>query len=421
MSLIEIEEGAGAAGTALGPNIALADSRASSDRGNGQLPPEDKPPSDVVSINGAELLDRVYAFVRRFICYPSDHATASHVLWIAHAHLIDAWFTTPRLAILSPEPGSGKSRVLEITALLVPNPLLSASSSAAFILRSVTNQEKRPTILYDEIDAVFGPQARGNEDLRAMINMGYRKGMSVGRCYMEKGKVRTEQLGTYAAVAMSGLGNLPDTIMSRSIIIPMRKRAPDEIVEPFQPRHHEKLGEVLHDDLAAWAASVAASIDSAQPDMPDGIVDRKEDVWRPLLTVAEIAGGKWPDLARLAATDAVQVAKASGQPSLSAQLLSDLRDCFGDSLQLATSDLLNKLLADDEAPWGDLKGRKLDARKLAELLRPYGIRSITIRVADDSTPKGYKREAFYEAWKRYLPQPDATSATSATDGGTPKE
>src|SRR3546814_20586174 len=94
---------------------------------------------------------------------------------------MEAWFSTPRLAVLSPEPGSGKSRVLEITAMLVPNPLLSVNSSAAYILWKVSDQANRPTILYDEIDTIFGPAARGNEDLRGMVNAGYRRGAKIGR------------------------------------------------------------------------------------------------------------------------------------------------------------------------------------------------------------------------------------------------
>lgn len=409
-------ERAGAASTATGPDDAKAVSPASLFNPDQPMTP-DGMQADAASIDGAGLLDRIHAFTRRFICYPSDHASTSHVLWIAHTHLMEAWFSTPRLAVLSPEPGSGKSRVLEITALLVPNPLLSVNSSASFILRTMADQDNRPTVLYDEIDAIFGPNARGNEDLRAMINAGYRRGAMIGRCYIEKGKVLTEQLATYAAVALGGLGNLPDTIMSRSVIIRMRKRAAGEKVEPFQPRVHEGQADALRSELAEWTASIARMAETAQPAMPDCIVDRNADVWGPLFTVADLAGGAWPEAVRMAATDAVMSAKTTERPSLGAQLLADIHACFGDADRITTVDLLSRLLADDEAPWGDLRGRKIDARKLADMLREYGIRSSTIRMPNGQTPKGYKREAFHDAWKRYLPASPArtTSATSDTD------
>ena len=72
--------------------------------------------------DGAKLLDDVHAFLGRFVAYPSEHAHVAHTLWIAHAHLMDVWDSTPRIAFLSPEPGSGKTRALEVTELLVPNP-----------------------------------------------------------------------------------------------------------------------------------------------------------------------------------------------------------------------------------------------------------------------------------------------------------
>ena len=55
-----------------------------------------------------ELLDEVELFLDRFVAYPTDHARVAHVLWVAHAHLMDLWESTPRIAFLSPEPGSGK-------------------------------------------------------------------------------------------------------------------------------------------------------------------------------------------------------------------------------------------------------------------------------------------------------------------------
>jgi hypothetical protein len=368
-------------------------------------------------IDGDDLLLRVHAFLRRFVCYPSEASSIAHVLWIAHTHLMDAWFSTPRLAVLSPEPGSGKSRLLEMTALLVPRPQLSVNSSAAYILRRIADHDNRPTILLDEVDAIYGPNGRGNEDLRSTINAGYRRGATVGRCYTDKGKVYTEELPTYAAVAMGGLGDLPSTIMSRSIVIRMRKRAPSEVIEPFQPSLHEALGQSLNDELADWALSVAAQAAVTRPALPSIVVDRHADVWSPLLTVAELAGGSWLDVAKDVAVEFVEATRVVAEPSIGVQLLADIRNAFGEVDRMATKELLARLLADEEAPWGDLAGKKLDARRLGKLLRPFGIRSTTIRLPDDSTPKGYRVEAFHDPWKRYLPGPEssATSASTATE------
>ena len=99
-------------------------------------------------INGAALLDEVYAFLSRFVVYPDQHACVAHTLWIAHAHMLSAWDTTPRLAFLSPEPASGKTRALEVTELLVPQPVPAINVSAAFLIRTVA-AGIGSTILFD--------------------------------------------------------------------------------------------------------------------------------------------------------------------------------------------------------------------------------------------------------------------------------
>ena len=56
-------------------------------------------------------LDLVENFIRRFVSYPSEHACVAHALWIAHCHFMDElWDTTPRLAFMSAEKASGKTR-----------------------------------------------------------------------------------------------------------------------------------------------------------------------------------------------------------------------------------------------------------------------------------------------------------------------
>src|SRR5215472_11871454 len=131
------------------------------------------------------------------------------------------------------------------------------------------------------------------------------------------------------AAALAGLGWLPDTILSRSIVIRMRRRAPDEIVEAFRRRVHAPLGEALRRRLTAWAAAILEEATAARPQMPQGVEDRNADIWEPLLAVADIAGGDWPSLARQTATALVAAAREI-EPSLNIRLLADLRTIFGD-------------------------------------------------------------------------------------------
>src|SRR5215217_5002837 len=205
------------------------------------------------TLSGAKILDDVHAFLGRFVAYPSDHAHVAHTLWIAHCHLMEAWESTPRIAFLSPEPGSGKTRALEASELLVPNPVEAVNVTPAYLFRKVGCEDGRSTILYDEIDTVFGPKAKGNEEIRGLLNAGHRRGAVAGRCVVKGRTVETEEIPAYCAVALAGLGGLPDTILSRSVIIKMRRRSPGEAIEPFRRRDEEAAGTALRKQLEAWA------------------------------------------------------------------------------------------------------------------------------------------------------------------------
>ncbi|MFF8281034.1 DUF3631 domain-containing protein [Streptomyces lateritius] len=363
----------------------------------------------VQPIDGAALLAEVERFHRRFNVFPREAAYVAVALWDAHAHLLDCFDSTPRLAFLSPEPGSGKSRGLEIVETLTPNPMVAVNASAAALFRAVSNPEGRPTILFDEIDTVFGPKAGDNEELRGFLNAGHRRSGVTYRCIGDGGNQTVQAFPSYTAVAVAGLGSLPDTILTRSVIIRMRRRARNEKVEAFRQRIHEKEGHALRDRLAAWADQVREQVTGAWPEMPEGVTDRPADVWEPLLAVADAAGGEWPKRARKACVELVAAAQVDDKGSLGIRLLTDLRDHVMVGVdRLPTIAVIDRLNALDDAPWADMGGRPLDSRRLSKMLREYmtgdnePIVTRNIRTAGGIL-KGYFAADLADAWARYCP------------------
>ncbi|MEU2160385.1 DUF3631 domain-containing protein [Streptomyces sp. NPDC019208] len=372
------------------------------------------------AIDGAALLGEVEAFHRRFNVFPTEAAYVAVTLWDAHAHLLDCFDSTPRLAFLSPEPGSGKSRALEIVETLVPRAEATVNASPNALFRLVEAAEGRPTLLFDEIDTVFGPKAGDNEPVRGFLNSGYRRIGTMLRCVGDGANQSVQRFSSFCAVAMAGLGSMPDTILTRSVIIRMRKRAPNEHVEPYRLRLNEKEGHALRDQLARWADSVRNQVADSWPELPEGVTDRPADVWEPLLAVAEAAGGDWPRRARAACLELVNAAHDNDEASLGIRLLTDLRDkVFCGADRMPTAVILEMLLALDDAPWADVDDKPLNSRMLSKLLgqyvtpankpiKPRGIRT------PSGTPKGYYADDLSDAWTRYCPPPPQESATSAT-------
>ncbi|MFD6873183.1 MULTISPECIES: DUF3631 domain-containing protein [unclassified Streptomyces] len=365
-------------------------------------------------VNGAQLLNEVEAFHRRFNVFPREAAYVAVALWDAHAHLLDAFDSTPRLAFLSPEPGSGKSRALELVETLVPQPMVAVNASAAALFRAVSGPEGRPTILFDEIDTVFGPKAGDNEELRGFLNAGHRRSGVTYRCVGDGGNQTVQAFPSYTAVAVAGLGSLPDTILTRSVIIRMRRRARNEHVEPFRQRLHEKEGHALRDQLAVWAEQVRGKVQGAWPEMPEGVTDRPADVWEPLIAIADAAGGDWPKRAREACVQLVKASQTDDKGSLGIRLLTDLRDHVMVGVdRLPTIAVTDRLNALDDAPWADLQGKPLDSRRLARMLADYmtadnePITSRNIRTAG-GVLKGYYSADLHDAWQRYCPPPSVS-------------
>ncbi|MDX0657909.1 DUF3631 domain-containing protein [Sinorhizobium medicae] len=355
----------------------------------------------------AALLDDIAEFLGRFIAYPDEHARTAHTLWIAHAHLMDCWESTPRLGFLSPEAASGKTRALELTELMVPNPLQAVNVTPAYLFRKVGGKPL-PTVLFDEIDTVFGPRVKkDNEEIRALLNAGHRRGACSGRCCIKGKQIVTEELPAYCAVALAGLNHLPETIMTRTVVIRMRRRAAGEDVEPYRHRYHAPVGEALARRLEKWATTVKVEIEGYIPAMPAGIIDRDADVWEPLLAISDHAGKAWEYKAHAAACSIVAASKNNAH-SLGVLLLSDIRVIFEgieetpDKMAVIATRRLIERLCDEfpESPWNDIKGKPINPHKLSAILKDYGITSVNIR--DGDVYKGYRKQDFHDAWNRYL-------------------
>jgi hypothetical protein len=214
-------------------------------------------------------------------------------------------------------------------------------------------------------------------------------------------KTKLESFDSFCVKALAGIDSgrqLPDTIVDRSISIRLQRRAPDEPLTRYRQRIASKEGKLLAERLEAHLDGFPAP--EEWPDMPVSLSDRATDIWEPLIVIAEAAGEEWPHEAREAA-ESIFGTPDPADDSLGVRLLADIRTVIKTD-RISTSDLLEKLIELDESPWGDLYGKAITARKLADLLRPFGIVSHGIRI-DTGTPKGFLLGDFVGSWRRYLP------------------
>lgn len=361
----------------------------------------------------ADLLEDLRQFVLRYVILPSVWSSIVVTLWVAHTWLMEYLDTTPRLAIQSPGKRSGKTRLLEVLQATTKGGMQMVHSSVAALVRLVDRGSV--TVLLDEVDQLVGAHGGMAAEMLAIVNAGYRRGATVPRCTGDSASgVTVEQLNAFGPVALAGIDNYPwpDTMMDRAIVLRMERRRETDEVQPWRYRMVADEVRTLTRRLAAMAYRHGEKL-PFDPKMPPGIVDRDADVWDPLVAIAELAGGHWPDW--VAAATAEHLERRSDQEddaiSLSERLLVDVRRAFEQrgADRLSTTDLLLDLCADQEAPWGALRGHRLDARGLAFRLRRYGVGSKDIRIGQ-SVVKGYLRADFRRVWELYAPELEAADA-----------
>lgn len=378
--------------------------------------PIDGPPTHGAPVDGAELLDELRAKLTRYVVLPSLEAADAVTVWIAATHAQAAWAHAPRLVIRAPERRCGKSRLLDVVEATCHAPLITINASTAAVYRAI-GTDTPPTLLIDEADTIFGPKAGdANEDLRGLLNAGHQRNRPAIR--WDHTTRSLETIPTFAMAALAGIGAMPDTIEDRAVIMRMRRRAPGETVAPYRVRRDGPPLKHLSARLTDWLGRHLDELEAAEPVMP--LEDRAADTWEPLVAVADLAGGDWPERVRDAAVVLTAEADESSGASERVRLLADCRAAFAELDAIPTGTLLERLKADPETPWSSYgpNGSGLTAMKLGDLLREYDIRSRNIRFPQPiGQAKGYTRADFTDAWTRYLPDPAADTDSDDQSGG----
>lgn len=345
-------------------------------------------------VDGAVLLSELRGVVREFIVCEDETAVAV-ALWCAFSWFVDVVKVAPIAIITAPEKRCGKSQLLDIMGKLARRPLPVSNITAAALFRVI--EQATPTLLIDEADSFLDR----SEDLRGIINSGHsRTSAQLIRTVGDDHEPKV--FSTWGAKVLCGIGKLPETIMDRGIILELRRKLPAEKVGRLRHADPERFA-TLCAKLARWSDDTSEVIRHARPALPEALNDREQDSWEPLLSVADLARGIWPELAR---STALRLSERNAENTVSTgtELLADIREVFqtkGED-KLSTKSLLAELTRDEEKTWATYnRGLPMKPPQLAKCLNGYGISPGSIRTYK-GTPKGYRLEQFKEAFARYL-------------------
>ena len=343
-------------------------------------------------------------------------------LWTLATHVFDCFDAFPYLAITSPTKRCGKTRLGEVVEIFSCDALRTAGASPAAIFRTIQArklEDRTVTLILDEAE-VLGTRSERAEQLRELLNAGYRRGQQMLRCERGPGdKFEPQSFEVYCPKVFILIGTLSDTLADRCIPVAMRRRGPNERVERFFYSSAKWQARSVLKEMKAWAKAHSKKVKRWLRRDLEFLEDREAELWLPLFAVCQVAApGRMEELKRIAL--GISNGKLSSEPEISVLLLKDIRSVFEQNGEerISTTGLIYALQQCEESPWsGWAEGRGMDARSLARLLRPFKIAPQNIRV-DESVMKGYLREDFREAWDTYLPaNPAATPLQTAPVAG----
>jgi putative DNA primase/helicase len=390
-----------AAAKQLGCRVALlrklvATARGDGNGNNGQGKPLEFPEIEPWPnpVYGDGLLEAIIAAIQRYVIIGQPEVRGV-ALWTVAAHCFALFPVFPRLFVTAAEKQCGKTTLLDVLSLLTPRPLAVANSSPAALFRAIAAVS--PTLLLDEFDGYTNDTA---EELRQIINAGHKRGGAVLRVVGDSHEPRL--FDAYSPMAIAAIGSIAGTLIDRSITIGLHRRLASEFVISLRLDRAPEL-QTLARQIARWATDHAAQLAHVDPAM-SGLVNRAADNWRPLFAVAELAGNGWRDLAHDAAGTLTR-----GEPdeaSTRVRLLFDIRAAFTAKGvdRLRSEELVDHLVSLEDRPWPEWgRARKpITKVQVARLLKPLRISPGSIRLPNGSTPKGYYRTAFTDAFARYL-------------------
>ncbi len=257
--------------------------------------------------------------------------------------------------------------------MLTPVPLSAANITPAVVFRAI--DKWHPTMLIDESDTFIADKS----ELRGILNSGWTRSQAyvlrvVGDNHEPK------QFSTWAPKAFAAIGRIHPTLEDRSIILGLKRKLKTEKVEKLPKSDDAYL--TLHRKCVRWTLDNMSKLKAAEPTIPEQLNDRAQDNWEPLLAIADVCGGDWPELAREAAKG---LSVVDDDQEHGIVLLQDLQKLFrlGGNQNLTSAGIVAAL--------GDMEGRPWPEFNHGQPITTRGLRKTVDAVQNQTAPSSNSR------------------------------
>jgi hypothetical protein len=392
-------------------------------------------------VNIADLLADIETVIKKHVIL-SDHAAAALAVWVLHTYTFELRDTVAYVAIESPEKRCGKTTLLSVLAAMACKSLIASNITVGALFRAI--HTCTPTLFIDEADTFLA----GNSIMRGIINSGNtrrtayvlrlssaKKVGSASRSLASptdenrpvavpsplpfdgrgegQGEVRVHQQSTinhqppestdsglkkyscWCPKVIAMIGEVPDTIADRSIVVKMARKLTTEACLPLAALDAAE----IKAKCTRFALDMGHFISSAPKISAEGLNDRASDTFDPLFVIARLAGSEWEHKLRAASLGLSSTADTENSGS---GLILDIIDIFVENgwEKIFTRDLV-PILRDGGLKSQALRPGNINEHHISKILRHYGIKPDSVRIGKE-VKNGYLAGDFRNALHRYV-------------------
>lgn len=346
------------------------------------------------------LVARIEDYIQDYVTLAEPHYALPLALWTIGTFCFPEFDAYPYLVITSPTKRSGKTRLSEMIAFCGSNPRNFAALTAAALFRCIENEN--PLLIFDEAETLSSESA---STMRAVLNVGYRRGQTVPR--VVPGGIK--EFPTYCPKIFILIGDVYDTLRDRSMVITMRRA---ETRKRFTFEAAKEEGAAIRDAIDAEVQANIGNIQRAfqtHKGLPF-LMDRDEEIWTSLFCLCSVFSKNRTTELQAAASDmaAEKTGEAKRYVDLKAaesaatddeyakRALSDLFGLFVVSGKvIRTESAIEGLKGIPTGPWRKFRGEGIDAHDLANLLSRFGVRPVRVAIGS-----GRGKQQFFRGYRR---------------------
>ena len=224
------------------------------------------------------VFNQIHDLVRHYIDFRLEGDSIILTLWTIGTYFYTMFPAYPYLALTGPK-ASGKSTVLRVIQPLAFNMINTSDPSGPSMFRLIHHNSC--TVGIDEAERYHNPKDPAMQQIRQLLNSGYKQGMPAVRVIGNE--LKTQTFDVYSPKILASIMGLEDILASRCIVIPMRRST--KMMPSFPPDFD---GAPLRHQLYILALTYFKTVYFNYFERPElyKLHNRSGELWSPLIALA---------------------------------------------------------------------------------------------------------------------------------------